>query len=114
MLDIDVLLHIPDDDRLVTDRLGSTSSASSERPLALAHARLPVQQDLVAREEAVHLFERQVARLRVEEPDQRDERRVEDREVDVCSPRDALYRDLLGSGRVLASAVCEAVVRIYR
>ncbi|TKW51850.1 hypothetical protein CTA1_1111 [Colletotrichum tanaceti] len=57
------------------------------RPLARgAHARLPMQLHLAAREEAVDLLEAEVLGLRVEEVDEGHEEGVEDAEVDVGAP----------------------------
>lgn len=58
-----------------------------------AHAFGQVHDDLVAGEEAVDLLEREVLGLRVEEVDDGNEEGVEDGEVDVRAPADAVDRD---------------------
>lgn len=64
-----------------------------KRALALAHARLPVQKHLLAREELIDTLQGQIARLGVEEPDEGQEAGVEDCKVDVRLPLQVLDGD---------------------
>ena len=54
-----------------------------------SHRRIPVQPHLLAREEAVDLFEGEIACLWVEEVDDRQKAKVEDGKVDVRAVADA-------------------------
>ena len=52
-----------------------------------------MQYDLLACEQQIDLFERQVSGLWVEEPDQWQEGEVENCKVNVCPPLDVIDRD---------------------
>ena len=57
--------------------------------VAVTHAGLPLQQDLLAGKEPVDLLQGQVLGLWVQEVDERQEAKVEDAKVDVGAPADA-------------------------
>lgn len=61
----------------------------------LSHGRIPVQLHLRPREEPVDLFEGEVARLGVEEVDQREEAEIEHWDEPLAVSLCYLYRGLL-------------------
>lgn len=54
------------------------------------HWWMPVKYDLISREQLIDLLKWKILGLRVEEPDEWDKKEVEDCEVDVCPPSNAI------------------------
>lgn len=55
-----------------------------------AHARLPVQLNLISGKQLVNLLQREISCLRIEEIDHREEGKVEDAKVYVCPVAEVL------------------------